>query len=346
VSRRTLVGRRGFAMRVTRLVFVLALGALLAGCAGREESEEAGNTSNAAAQPTGETSIVEPAPVVAKAAAADIDEASVRTSLAHLTGDSPAPLADGAIMITERGSERGRRAAAEYMKESFEAMGIPARVIEFTLDDRHGFNVEATLQGTGGKKHLWVTAHLDSVYNAGASDDASGLVSILLTARALRQLNPKHTVHFVAYDLEEIGLYGSSRYVDTLVSDIREQEGEPAIIGNINSDMVGYDEGGYEAVIGTCNQAGLLDEAVRRASEVIDSPLDLKDDCLARSDHQNFWDAGFPALVMTDGTKYDAYPWYHQSGDTVDKLNIPYLRSMIQLTAASTALLAVPQSES
>jgi hypothetical protein len=345
VSRRTLVGRSGFAMLVRQLTFVLVLGALLAGCADREETG-AGNTSNAAVQPTGETSIVEPAPGVAKAAAADIDESSIRTSLAHLTGESPAPLADGATTITERGSERGRRATAEYVKESFEGTGIPARLMEFTLDDKHGFNVEATLRGTEGKKHLWVTAHLDSVYNAGASDDASGLVSILLTARALKQLNPKHTVHFVAYDLEEIGLYGSSRYVDSIVSDIREREGEAAIIGNINSDMVGYDEGRYEAVMGTCNQAGPLDEAVLRASEVIGSPLDLKDDCLARSDHQNFWDAGFPALILTDGTKYDAYPWYHKSGDTVDKLNIPYLRSMIQLTAASTALLVIPQSES
>ncbi len=50
--------------------------------------------------------------------------------------------------------------AAEYMKESFEAMGIPARIIEFTSNDRRGFNVEATLQGTEGEKHLWVTAHL------------------------------------------------------------------------------------------------------------------------------------------------------------------------------------------
>ncbi|MDP8972751.1 MAG: M20/M25/M40 family metallo-hydrolase, partial [Actinomycetota bacterium] len=211
---------------------------------------------------------------------------------------------------------------------------------------RRGFNVEATLQGTEGEKHLWVTAHLDSVYNAGASDDASGLVSILLTAKALKEVEPKHTIHFVAYDLEEIGLYGSSRYVDTVVNDVRKREGEDAIIGNINSDMIGYDEGGFRAVMGTCNQAGPLDDAVLRAREEIDSPIKLDDDCLARSDHQNFWDAGYPALILTDGTKYDDYPWYHETGDTVDKLNLPYLRAMIQLTAASTALLATPRSES
>ncbi|MDQ3639230.1 MAG: M28 family peptidase, partial [Actinomycetota bacterium] len=344
-SRRTLIGRRMSALLVVRLVFVLALGTLLSGC-GSSEDKGANNSPSAAAQPVEATSGTELAPPgIAEAAAADIDETSIRTSLDHLTGVSPAPLAGGDVTIAERGSEEGRRAAAEYLKESFEAADIPARIIEFTLDDGRGFNVEATLQGTEGKKHLWVTAHLDSAYNAGASDDASGLVSILLTAKALQQLEPEHTVHFVAYDLEEIGLFGSSRYVDTIVSDVREREGESAILGNINSDMVGYDEGGFRAVMGTCNQAGPLDEAVLRAREEIDSPLDLVDDCLARSDHQNFWDAGYPALILTDGTKYDDYPWYHESGDTVDKLNIPYLSAMIQLNAASTALLAAPRSK-
>jgi Zn-dependent M28 family amino/carboxypeptidase len=78
---------------------------------------------------------------------------------------------------------------------------------------------------------------------------------------------------------------------------------------------------------------------------VIDSPIRLSDDCLGRSDHQNFWDAGFPAVILTDGTKYDDYPWYHTSGDTIDKVNVPYLRSMIQLNAAATALLATPRNE-
>lgn len=346
VSRRTLVGCRSSTLLLVRLVYVLTLGTLLAGCGGSGGGDAVNNSPNAAAQPVKESSSAElESPGVAEAAAAEIDESSIRTSLDHLTGVSPAPLGDREVTIAERGSEEGRRATAEYMEESFEAVGVPARIIEFALDDKRGFNVEATLRGKEGEKHLWVTAHLDSVYNAGASDDASGLVSILLTAKALHQLEPEHTVHFVAYDLEEIGLYGSSRYVDEVVSDVREREGEDAIIGNINSDMIGYDEGGFRAVMGTCNQAGPLDEAVLRAWEEIDSPLDLDDDCLARSDHQNFWDAGYPALILTDGTKYDDYPWYHESGDTVDKLNLPYLRAMIQLNAASTALLAVPQNE-
>jgi hypothetical protein len=330
------------------LVSTLLFGALLTGCGGPAEKgtgeKESGNGSSAVARPA--ERVAEPSPGVTQAVLAGVDEASVRERLAHLTGASPAPLAGEEVTISERGSERGRWAAAQYLTESFNAMGIPARIIEFDLDDGRGFNVEATLEGTGGEKHLWVSAHLDSVYNAGASDDASGLVSILEIAKVLKQLDPEHTVHFVAYDLEEIGLYGSSRYVSEVVSDVREREGEGAIIGNINSDMVGYDEGGFEAVMGSCNKAGEIDEAVLSALDAIDSPINLSDDCLARSDHQNFWDAGYPAVLLTDGTKYDDYPWYHRSGDTLDKLNITYLRSMIQLTAATAALLAAPENQS
>jgi hypothetical protein len=115
--------------------------------------------------------------------------------------------------------------------------------------------VEATLHGTGDRKHLWVTAHLDSVYTAGANDDASGLVSILMTAKALMQIHPEHTVHFVAYDLEEVGLVGSSHYVRSTVRSILEQEGDGAIIGDLQSDMIGYEEGAFDAAIGTCEQA-------------------------------------------------------------------------------------------
>ena len=48
---------------------------------------------------------------------------------------------------------------------------------------------------------------------------------------------------------------------------------------------------------------------------------------------------------MTDGTKYDYYPWYHDPADTMDKVSISCLRSMIQLNAAAAALLTIaPES--
>ena len=334
--------RRGIKV-ILALLLICAPGALL-GCgpesAGTPDSP--GTTAQHAettGRTTEETSYVEQREV-AEAVSAGIDESTIRTHLAHLTGASPIPLEGGALTIAERGSVDGRRAAAAYMEQSFERMGIPARRLEFTSDHGRGFNVEATLEGTRGEKHLWVTAHMDSVGNAGANDNASGLVSLLMTAGALQRLDPEHTVHFVAYDLEEVGLVGSSVYVRDTVTRIREQEGERAIIGNINSDMIGYEEGEFDAVTGTCGRAGPIDDAFSRASELLDSRIELREVCLGRSDHQHFWDAGLPAAVLTDGSVYDSYPCYHEPCDTIDKLNLPYLRSVIRLTAATTALLA------
>jgi len=328
------------------LLSTLALGTLL-GCApeGGETGGGTGEASGTTAQTSGEASTAGP-PDVAEAAAAGVDEPSIRAHLDHLTGASPATIGGREVTISERGSADGRRAAAEYMESSFEELGVPARVLGFTSGGMRGYNVEATLKGTGGERHLWVTAHLDSVHNAGANDDASGLTSILITAKVLKEIEPEHTVHFVAYDLEEVGLVGSTHYVENTVGVLREREGKRAIVGNLQSDMIAYEEGRFDAVLGTCDRAGPIDDALSRAAEELDSPIELAEVCLGRSDHQPFWDAGLPAAVLTDGAVYDGYPCYHKPCDTVDKLNISYLRSMIELTAAATALLAASHSES
>jgi hypothetical protein len=285
-------------------------------------------------------------PTVSQAVAAEIDDAAVRKNLAHLTGVSPAPLPSGPVTIAERGSPGGRWATAQYMKRSFEAVGVPARILQFTSDYERGYNVEATLEGTEGERHLWVTAHLDSVRNAGANDNASGLVLLILAAKALERLDLKQTIHFVAYDLEEVGLVGSSYYIGGPVSSIRNREGDQAIIGNINTDMVGYESDEFNAVLGDCGQAGAIDDAILQASEGLDRPIAIGEYCLRRTDHIRFWDAGLPAVVLTDGAMFDGYPWYHTPDDTMDKVNIAYLRSMIELAATASANLAVPEKPS
>ncbi len=72
---------------ILRLVCALARGALLTSCGGPGDG-------GGAAQPVGEASDKRP-PGVARAAAAAVEEASIREDLARLTGDSPAPLPGG-----------------------------------------------------------------------------------------------------------------------------------------------------------------------------------------------------------------------------------------------------------
>jgi Peptidase family M28 len=286
---------------------------------------------------------------VAQAVTPDIDVASVREHLEHLTGEAPVSLEGGEkkTTISERGSEKRRKAAAEYMEASFEEAGVPARILPFDAQAERGYNVEATLEGSEGKKHLWVTAHMDSVNNAGAEDNASGLVMLLLAAEALEGLEMEHTVHFVAYDLEETGLNGSYKYLWAEVLPLREREGEEAIIGNINADMIGYEEDEFNAVVSSCKPTGPLDEALVQASEAVDPTLALREDCTSRlrdnSDHAQFLVEGLPAVLLVDGAKWDDYPCYHKPCDTADKVNVAYLRAMTRLVATAIGLLAVAE---
>jgi hypothetical protein len=47
------------------------------------------------------------------------------------------------------------------------------------------------------------------------------------------------------------------------------------------------------------------------------------------SDHSPFWDAGYPALMITD-TSFLRNPHYHTPGDTVDTLDPVFLESVAQ----------------
>src|SRR5207244_3833401 len=78
-------------------------------------------------------------------------------------------------------------------------------------------NIVTRLAGTANSKAVMLAAHYDSVPSGpGASDDGSGTVTLLETARALRSGAPlKNDVIFLITDGEELGLLGAKAFVDT-----------------------------------------------------------------------------------------------------------------------------------
>jgi hypothetical protein len=48
------------------------------------------------------------------------------------------------------------------------------------------------------------------------------------------------------------------------------------------------------------------------------------------SDHSSFWNAGFPALMVTD-TAFLRNPHYHRESDTADTLNYTFLAEVVAL---------------
>jgi Peptidase family M28/PA domain len=85
--------------------------------------------------------------------------------------------------------------------------------------NRLDYNVIADSR-TGDPNHtVVVDAHLDAIYGAGMLDNASGSTSILDIARLMKKVQPTNRLRFIWFGGEELGLFGSSYYVDTLSPD-------------------------------------------------------------------------------------------------------------------------------
>ncbi|MBI1885474.1 MAG: M20/M25/M40 family metallo-hydrolase [Chloroflexi bacterium] len=147
----------------------------------------------------------------------------------------------------------------------------------------------------GGECEVIVGGHYDSVpAGPGANDNASGTATALEIARVLSGDKRFEDVCFVLFGAEEIGLFGSRHYVESISSEERE-----AIRGMVNIDQIGV--GRRWLLSGSEELTAVAARAARRAglSFVVGSlPAN------ASSDHAPFIAAGIPAFII------------HRSGDT------------------------------
>lgn len=60
-----------------------------------------------------------------------------------------------------------------------------------------------------------------------------------------------------------------------------------------------------------------------------------------RSDHVPFWEAGLPALMLTDTAEF-RNPNYHRTTDTALTLDPSFWRSVTAATLVSVGSLAIP----
>jgi Zn-dependent M28 family amino/carboxypeptidase len=90
------------------------------------------------------------------------------------------------------------------------SLSVPATVTP-NADD---YNVIAESKG-GDKNHVVVVdAHLDAIYGAGMLDNASGSATILDIAQQMKDVTPRNKLRFIWFGGEELGLLGSSYYIN------------------------------------------------------------------------------------------------------------------------------------
>ena len=75
------------------------------------------------------------------------------------------------------------------------------------------------IQGRRQNNVVVVDAHLDAIYGAGMLDNASGSATILDIAQKMKNVNPLNKLRFIWFGGEELGLLGSTYYVNNLTLD-------------------------------------------------------------------------------------------------------------------------------
>src|SRR5207253_9212716 len=88
-------------------------------------------------------------------------------------------------------------------------------IVKPNTDD---YNVIADSQGGDPNHVVVVDAHLDAIYGAGMLDNASGSATILDIAQMMQNVYPTNKLRFIWFGGEELGLLGSSFYVNNLSS--------------------------------------------------------------------------------------------------------------------------------
>src|ERR671912_350194 len=208
----------------------------------------------------------------------------------------------------------------------------------------------------------------------GANDDGSGTAAVLEAARLLSKRKFPGTIVYAALSGEEQGLNGGK-----ILADYAKAQGWN-VIANLNNDIIGnscgsdgvcndnqvrvFSEGprwqGHEDLAAqTRSLGGENDAPSRNVSRWLDSLADRlrigldvmqvwRNDRHGRGgDHTEFLNAGFPAVRMS--VAVENYNYQHQDlrvengiqyGDTIDKMDFPYLEKVTKLNVAALAALA------
>jgi Zn-dependent M28 family amino/carboxypeptidase len=246
------------------------------------------------------------------------------------------------------------KAAEDYVSENFAAMGYAPRRQGFTYLKEEVGNIIAGDENPGG--YYILGAHFDTVAGTpGADDNASGVAVLLEAARLARNLTPPKPWAFIGFTCEEPPAFFTPAMGSRVYAQQARRE-NAEILGMLCLEMVGYYSQapnsqslplplklmGYPT---TGNFIGLVSDR-RSRPLMVDLAAAMKRACrlpavtlsvpfeghilpdVRLSDHANFWDEGYPAVMLTD-TAFMRNPNYHGPGDVMEHLD---LAAMTELT--------------
>lgn len=182
-----------------------------------------------------------------------------------------------------------------------------------------------------GEQNSLATKEMKGKPHPGADDNASGTAGVLELARWFsKQPKPKRGIVFMTFAAEELGLLGSSYYVNHPELPLAK------CVAMINLDMIGRVRNGKVYVGGSGTGSsfkGLLEEG--RAQYKL--TLDLSEQAgYGSSDHASFTPKDVPVLFFFSGLHAD----YHRPTDTWDKIDSREAAQLLDFVGDLTTKLA------
>lgn len=244
------------------------------------------------------------------------------------------------------------RAAAYIQREFAQANG---RVSEqpYEVAGRTYRNVIAWF-GPDTQERIVVGAHYDTAGSQpGADDNASGVAGLIELAYLLRQAPLSLGVELVAFTLEEQPHFRSDQMGSAVHAASLLQQDIPVRV-MFSLEMIGYftdashsqgfplpflaafypSQGNFIALVGNLSQGFVvryLKKAMQSASSLpvysINAPRFVPG--VDFSDHRNYWQAGYKAVMVTD-TAFYRNPHYHTLQDTAGRLDYERMTMVVQ----------------
>ena len=265
-------------------------------------------------------------------------------------GDDLSPLVDRVAELSRRiGSrsvyEYGKlEEAKEYIAGTIRSQGGVPEFQRYAYNGKTYSNIVVTRPG-GKEADTWIVvgAHYDTVLGTPGADDNGSAVAVLLeVARILgeetfdrsefmgsfvfaREARHRGQDIRAMICLEMLGFFGDEKGKQSFPLPLMNlfYPSTPdfiAVVGNITS----------RKLVGTVGK--ILGGNSPVPVETLSAPSLVPG--IDFSDHRSFWKMGYPAVMVTD-TAFYRNPYYHTSGDTLEKLDF---RRMAQLVPGLVAV--------
>jgi Zn-dependent M28 family amino/carboxypeptidase len=244
-------------------------------------------------------------------------------------------------------------AVADYVHGQFAAAGAAVADQWFENRGEKYRNVIARFGPAEGPL-LIIGAHYDSFEaTPGADDNASGIAGLIELARLLVRHPPRQPVELVAYTLEEPPHFqtpamGSAYHAASLRAAGR------SVSLMLALEMIGWfsnapgsqtypvpgmnllypSQGNFIAIIGRFSDWAHTRQVKAAMTGASDLPVhSINTSVLIPgvdfSDHLNYWNEGYAALMITD-TAFYRNPNYHEAKDTYDTLDYERMAKVVQ----------------